>query len=845
MLPATLLELISQRISASAPAVQVRYHALGRARSLHQLALQHAPPVGHTPEIQLLKTPHRGGEKNAQGHDLRTARQAEVHAQIVSEFEARIAALQSMGPLLKTNEEIESPSHYEEAQLRDIYQDLLAFPEEATSNHKISKSDTTVAPSSIQIIESLEARLSAFETTIAPLPNSSLSAQLQAERVRTVPGDQESDLVPLQPGTSPLSSRLRSIINRLGTFFDKWTANMVTETTATPLGLISTSEWDYLLKACLEVNDTLASERVLAVMKRSGMAPSDEQYDIPLDWYAVNGMVEQADTYFSRLNIDVPRDRQRDLCIKARVKAGRLDDACALIHSLEAQATPAPMQSYTRVIQALLRQSGPGSELLKAQAWDMFSHMRYVAHAIPDEFMYSVMIRSIAESSDPEAERALDLFTEMTVDHGITPTNFSYNAVILVCARSKNMKLEAFRLAREMLTAHRNAFGETPSRLRPDKYTFIALLDAAKRMGDLPRTRWILAQMVQEARNPRGIGTRCIDSRVMKHVFQSYASYRPPFRKNVLTERLSTENKLPEEENAQPEMLIPPSSDTSVQATRRPRSYTPQTHQEVIKEATRLWERVLEDQPSGQPRDGDRRPVFSNVTLNTDLANAYMAVFFAHSPPEASFKVFGEVYDSLDIPRNAESYILALTTYTNGKRSTKSELRTALDLARGVWDSWLRLESSGVAQMSLAQPKSTVVDARLVEKAWVGMLRLLTLNGRLDEAVELLRRFVERYPPALVKQASPPHPMRSPRVILYADRPLVRLTERSSVPEDRITPFLTFVDIELLHQRAVAMRRHKHIAYITWVGRAYEGSLRKRRDETFKSVYKKSPETTT
>lgn len=206
--------------------------------------------------------------------------------------------------------------------------------------------------------------------------------------------------------------------------------------------------------------------------------------------------------------------------------------------------------------------------------------------------------------------------------------------------------------------------------------------------------------------------------------------------------------------------------------------------------------------------------------------------------------MFGELYDTLDIPRNAESYILALDTYTNSKRATKSGLRTALDLARSVWDGWLKLESSGVAQMSRAYPGSKVVDARLVEKAWAGMLRLLALNDRLDEAVELLRRFVERYPPGLVKQVSPPHPKRSTRVILYADRPLVRLTERSSVPEDRITPFLTFMDIELLHHRAVAMRRHDHIAYITWVGRAYEGSLRKRRDETFKSVYKKSPQIT-
>jgi uncharacterized radical SAM superfamily Fe-S cluster-containing enzyme len=83
-----------------------------------------------------------------------------------------------------------------------------------------------------------------------------------------------------------------------------------------------------------------------------------------------------------------------------------------------------------------------------------------------------------------------------------------------------------------------------------------------------------------------------------------------------------------------------------------------------------------------------------------------------------------------------------------------------------------------------------------------------------------------------VKQPSPADPNRSTRTSLYAERPIVRFTERSAVPEDRITPFLTFNDLTLLHHRAVAAKRTTLIKYIKWVAKAYEGALRRRRDAT-------------
>jgi hypothetical protein len=426
-------------------------------------------------------------------------------------------------------------------------------------------------------------------------------------------------------------------------------------------------------------------------------------------------------------SVDIIRDRQRDLLVKARVMAKRLDDACALIHSLETQATPAPIQSYTRVIQALFYQRGPGSEQHKAQAWDLFSHMRYVAHSTVDEFLYTVMIRACAELADPEPERALDLFTEMTVDKNIPPTTYAYNAVILTCARSKKFALEAFRLAREMLNSHRDAYGEIPVRLRPDKATFGALLEAAKRLGDLPRARWILAQMTSEARNAQeGEQYIYIDERIMTHVFHAYASYRPPFRRDAVS--LVQGKDVVDQGPGLHDDGTPDNEVEVADSSHRPG--VPQSRQEIIKEVTALWERILEDRREAAADYEDAHSphtlVFGRVSLTTALLNAYMAVHYIHSPPSVAYEVYRMLFDPLGIHKDAFTYVLALEAYAQAKRASKEELRVALSVARDVWRQWLQLEDDGVSQLFKRQD-SEDVDARMVERAWSAMMRLLAM----------------------------------------------------------------------------------------------------------------------
>ena len=61
-------------------------------------------------------------------------------------------------------------------------------------------------------------------------------------------------------------------------------------------------------------------------------------------------------------------------------------------------------------------------------------------------------------------------------------------------------------------------------------------------------------------------------------------------------------------------------------------------------------------------------------------------------------------------------------------------------------------------------------------------------------------------------------------------RPLVQLVSPTLVADPHIPPWLSFADVDVLHQRLLALQRWKDVGYLTWLTRAYAGAVRKRRD---------------
>ena len=399
-------------------------------------------------------------------------------------------------------------------------------------------------------------------------------------------------------------------------------------------------------------------------------------------------------------------DVSRSLHVKVYVRARRLSDACQVVHAYENNNQLLPMKTYDLLISCLFAQNEPKT---RAIAWDMFAHMRYVAHPLPDAHLYSVMLRACASAPVPQAERALDLFTEMHSDHRIPLTRDVYNWTILACARAKDFTTEAFRLAQQMLNAHRDGNLE----LRPDLSTFSALLESAKRKGDLSRARWILAELIRATQH--GDNQLSPDEDIMAHIFQVYAAYHPPFQREIVRRHAEdlTPNALP---NSSPS---PPSSsqDTPEEALDA-NIDPPQSHAEVIAEAQTLFHRIQEATPSATAHT---HPLFAHVRPNTNLVNSYISVIFAHGSLSQAQQAFNESFAAVDVKRNPRSYLLAMQRCC--RVDTIDDRLDAMAFARTLWEDWRLIESGkGMSEGKHPHPPSS----RTIEKMWSTMIRILT-----------------------------------------------------------------------------------------------------------------------
>ena len=403
-----------------------------------------------------------------------------------------------------------------------------------------------------------------------------------------------------------------------------------------------------------------------------------------------------------------------------------------------------PMKTYSSLISTL---TSVPSSLAKAQAWDLFSHMRYVAHPTPDAVIYNMMILACARAppsggtGDSEPQRALDLFTEMTVDNNIPPTRDTYTAVIFACARSGETKFvnEAFRLAKEMLDGHRDALGRPA--FTPNNALFGALLQGAKRIRDLPRARWILAEIVQvvirqhHARVEDGMEIPGRDEVVltendMVHVFHAYASYQIPFHRSVT--RIAEGRGKTIETPPEPISSDPPHAEVDgkvkvgevVAADTDPKfnSIPPQSREEVLAEVKNLFEGILHDtQPSKVPppqNPGNESPVlFKDVRVSTELVNAYLSVHYNHGKVSGAQSLFRTLFEEVGVKRNLLSYVDALEACSRWS-CIKARRDQVLKFTEEVWE-LLQKDASVHDEMFS-------VRVRLVERANLALIRVLS-----------------------------------------------------------------------------------------------------------------------
>ncbi|KAF8627602.1 hypothetical protein AX17_006173 [Amanita inopinata Kibby_2008] len=880
-LPPALLELTLLRVSTSAslsrlpklPANHIQRRTFSRlVRELHAEAAPTPPPPPPFHHV-FGQNQHLLSIQNEQSNG--TLQTGPEQMGPLSELEKRVQALEEAAVI--ESSALEPPS-YSEEDLMTLYEDLLAIPAERSepdAEPDPQAQKIAQAEQDLSVINAVEQRL--LGSFPPPMDDSEEQLTTAESPSRREPVTKESDEPISQPYLRVLShlqsiaTRLQAVQDSIAPPTESASQHFIPFQQFFPISVISTKECEALIRVCLHAGDVSSAEQTLNLMKQAGVPLPVDGVTNVMCVYARVGNVVAIENAMTNYLSDVPTMQQRHLHIKAHLISTPLNTipttALQILHNYEAQSHPAPMQTYTSVITTLF--SKPFS-LARAQAWDLFSHMRYVAHPQPDVLLYTLMIRAcaspISSARSSEPERALDLWTEMTVDHRMTPTVGAYSAVILACAKSglKRYVNEAFRLAKEMLDSHRDARGRAA--FRPDRRTFCALLEGAKRVGDLARARWILAEMVRgdvhtaEDGMQRDLDTS-VNEEVMMHVFHAYAAYNPPFVRSVAptvkgdsqTPAEGAEKQEMDNNSAASEVTLGGSSeDPGLPVTEDAYpSFThipPQSRQEVVHEVRALFHRILAD-TSPEPNKCDELDVdeaalpserkFQNVVLTTRLLNSYISVFYRHSSFEESREMFWNIYDELGVARNARTYVEALERC--GRSRKGRERQVASQFAEELWAKWEAIESLG--QGEGGRPLS----ARLIERAHAALIRTLTLAGDLEQALNHLRLFVTKYPPQAVRHQITPKPvMRSTKAALVGvSRPLIRMTSSADVPDDNVPPFLTFRDVEALHHRLVACEgegrgsawwRQQQIGYVKWVCKAYEWALRVRREETLKAA---------
>lgn len=577
---------------------------------------------------------------------------------------------------------------------------------------------------------------------------------------------------------------------------------------------------------------------------------------------------------------------QHDILTSAHLHASGPIGAIAHLKTYELSSHPAPQSSYGLVLSHLLERDS--SSHTRALAWDLFAHMRLSAHPTPSREIYRLMITSCGASSDPQPERARDLWIELTQDNGSIPDEPEYTAAIRALSSTKKDYLEAFDLLRQMLARHHDAtyvpFSEdedawagpsrrgqrqrSMSRWIPSLETWKALLEGTKRAGDLPRARWVLAESLRMARASEvaGYPAKGPDEDMMASVFMTYAAWKPIVARRQVRVRGGVGHEGIARDSDTQESTAGSTSDT-VQPTEDPLvdvglteetpagdgdaqdvstaqgkaadSTSPQTAADALGEASALFHQILQPTSSSSLLTDP----FRDTRPSTRLVNSYLSVQLAHSQTLAAARTaWDETWsDAVLVERgvrpNGWSYLVALEKCALGNRQLSQENREeATSWARKLWAEYLAFQSS--LSVSTSDSGSNTFSStgfglglgpRQVERAWRAIIRIHTLADDTAGALSLLSQFQARHPPSRILDSYAPIP----------DAGLgLRFTDRTTVREADVPPHMLFEDVGVLHQRLVRDEDGRGVALVKWVTTGYEKALEKRRKWRLKGAGK-------
>lgn len=235
-----------------------------------------------------------------------------------------------------------------------------------------------------------------------------------------------------------------------------------------------------------------------------------------------------------------------------------------------------------------------------AKAFSIFDTMKYKsAESRPDAYTYSLMIYACSLDSQMSAERASDLFTEMT-SNGLKPTKETFNALIHVYASRSEYFSEAWRMSELMQT----------NGIDMDKTTWHSLLSACVTNRDLFKARRLVMEMMKLGQTRPAWRP---DAITFQTLFRAYAhghARRSRVPQNV----------------AEPEPYVTHGPDGDLWV-----HHEPYTSNDLLKESRNILDHILAER---------------GELISTQLIDTYMTIAQAFDAPERFFNDWQTLYDS-------------------------------------------------------------------------------------------------------------------------------------------------------------------------------------------------------
>ncbi|SGY16339.1 BQ5605_C012g06849 [Microbotryum silenes-dioicae] len=618
------------------------------------------------------------------------------------------------------------------------------------------------------------------------------------------------------------------------------------------IGLIHQSEWTDLIITAAQSQDLESVKRGLILMQR--MAPQHDARAMnelmslfaverrPRDALELANFAKERESF--ELTYPATNPRTDDILrtgslpfsleshhhLLASLAPSHPELAIQHLYSLEASNYTPLLATYTLLINRLLSPISPPH--LIARGWDLYAHCRLVAHPIPDVDLYNTMIAACSRGAYPSPERAVDLFLEMTETNLIAPTPTTYNALIRSCARegSQPSYFEALRYLKKILDVN----------LLPNRGTFHAILEGARRQGDLLRSRWVLVKMVQ-------IGGECRpNADTLALVFRSCKGYEPEVKeKRGIVIGGSKRAAVASEEKGKESIIISPdvgpnkgidetrkvdTQPTATAAEEQPLEDSnviellgesslfypgpiPTTPDELVLEAQTLLLQIVDPSVLGLSASPRSTPSsFPDVRPTAFLLNSYLELLTAHAPLPASVDFFNSAYGpSTGVDKNGYTFEVMIKRCETAKKR-----EVGLEMARKVWGEWKLWSEEDQERLS----------GRNISLMWGSMIRVLARSFKHVEGLDLLQRFISTYPPlALVASArSRAHQRHSlppnPNKIQLSSLQFPETTHPATRHD--LPPHLLAEDVKLLYLRFRNVEDMEGLKKIQGVVKAYK-----------------------